>query len=68
MKVDYSEAIAAFDHKLIDLMKIYEYRRSRSFLDLGPMAFIDEDLTCFFQKPQAHFKPKFECKLVDTSL
>ena len=46
-KVDYSEIVAACDLKLIDLMKICEYLRSRSFLDLGPMSFIDEDLTCF---------------------
>ena len=30
-KVDYSETIAACDLKLIDLMKIREYRRSMSF-------------------------------------
>ena len=48
-KVDYSESIAACDLKLIDLMKLCEYMywRSRSFLDLGPMSFIGEDLTCF---------------------
>ena len=34
--VDFSETIAASDLKQIDLMKICEYRRSRSFLDLGP--------------------------------
>ena len=37
-KVDYSETIAACDLKLIDLMKICEYLRSMSFLDLGPMS------------------------------
>ena len=63
-KVDYSETIAACDLKLIDLMKICEYLRSRSFLYLGTMSFIDEDLTCFSQKPLAHFQPNFECKLV----
>ena len=51
----YFETIAACDLKLIYLMKICEYQRSRSFLDLGPMSFIDEDLTCFSQKPLAHF-------------
>ena len=30
-------------------MKMCEYLRSRSFLDLGPMSFIDEDLTCFLR-------------------
>ena len=34
-KVDFSETIAACDLKLIELMKICEYCRSRSFLDLG---------------------------------
>ena len=34
--VDYSETIAASDLKQMDLMKICEYLRSRSFLDLGP--------------------------------
>ena len=28
------------------------------------MSFIDEDLTFFSQKPQAHLQPKFECKLL----
>ena len=65
-KVDYSETIAACDLKLIDLMKICEYQRSKSFLNLGPMSFIDEDLTFFSQKSQAHFQPNFECKLVGT--
>ena len=42
MAVDFSEAIAASDMKvsrsrhLFEYMKICEYRRSRSFLDLGP--------------------------------
>ena len=27
------------------------------------MSFIDEDLTCFSQKPLAYFQPNFECKL-----
>ena len=40
--VDFSETIAASDLKicrsthLIDYMKVCEYKRSRSFLDLGP--------------------------------
>ena len=66
-KVDYSETIAACNLKLIDFMKICEYRRSMSFLDLGPMSFIYEDFTFFSQKSLAHFQPNFECKLVDTS-
>ena len=42
--VDFSETIAASDLKvsrsrhLIEYMKICEYLRSRSFLDLGPMS------------------------------
>ena len=34
--VDFSETIAASDLKQMDSMKICEYWRSRSFLDLGP--------------------------------
>ena len=34
--MDFSETIAACDMKLIELMKICEYRGSKSFLDLGP--------------------------------
>ena len=43
--VDFSESIAACDLKvgrcrqLIKLMKLCEYCRSRSFLDLGPKSF-----------------------------
>ena len=32
----------------------------KSFIDLGPMSFIDKDLTFFSQKPLAHFQPNFE--------
>ena len=67
-KVDFSENIAACDLKLIDLMKKCAYLWSRSFLDLGPMSFTYENLTCYYQKPLAHFQPNFECKLVSTSL
>ena len=42
-EVDYSGTITVCDRKLIDLMKTCEYCRSRSFLDLGPMSFIDKD-------------------------
>ena len=72
-KMDVSETTAACDLKLIDLMKICEYLRSMSFLelgprnDLGPMSFTDEDLTCIFQKPVAHFQLNFECKIVGIS-
>ena len=46
--VDFSETIAASDLKQMDLMKICEYGRSRSFLDLGPRS-------CTYKK----FKPDF---------
>ena len=65
--MDFSETNVASDLKLIDLMKICEYLTSRSFLDLGPMSFTYENLTCFSQKPLTHFQPNFECKLVSTS-
>ena len=42
-KVDYSEFIAACDRKLTDLMKICDYLRSMSFIDLGPMLFTFEN-------------------------
>ena len=57
--VDVSETTAAFDLKLIDLMMKSEYLRSRSFLDLGPMSFTDEDLTCFFSETTGPFSTKF---------
>ena len=41
-KVDFSETIAACDLKLIELMTIFEYGRSMSFLDLGPRSFTYE--------------------------
>ena len=62
-EVDYSGTITVCDRKLIDLMKTCEYCRSRSFLDLGPMSFIDKDLTFFSQKPLAFFQPNFKCSL-----
>ena len=41
-KLDFSETFAACDLKLIELMKIGKYLRSRSFLDLGPRSFTCE--------------------------
>ena len=47
--MDFSESIAACDLKdgtcrqLIKLMKVSEYWRSRSFLDLGPRSFTFEN-------------------------
>ena len=55
-KVDFSETIADCDLKvcrcreLIEFMKVCEYSRSRSFLDLGPRSFTYEH-----QKPLDHF-------------
>ena len=47
--MDYSETIAACDLKLFDLMKICEYLRSRSFLDIDLMSFIHEDYLSFLR-------------------
>ena len=61
-KVDVSETIAACDpkpgrcRKLIDLMKICEYFRSMTFLDLCQRSFTYEINTCFSQKPLGHFQ------------
>ena len=47
--VDFSEMIAACDLKdgrcrqLIELMKVYEYSRSRAFLDFGSRSFTYEN-------------------------
>ena len=47
--VDFSKTIAACDLKvgrcrqLIEFMKVREYLRSRSFLDLGPRPFMYEN-------------------------
>ena len=47
--VDFSETIAACDQKngrcrqLIEFMKVCEYLRSMSFLDLGPRPFMNEN-------------------------
>ena len=52
--VDFSETIAACDLKvgryrqLIEFMKLCEYSRSRSFLDLGPRLFTQENLILTF--------------------
>ena len=63
--MDFSETIAACDLKacrfrqVIELMKVYDFWRSMSFLDLGPRSFTNEIKTCFFQL--GHFyAPNFE--------
>ena len=54
--VDFSEAIAASDMKvsrsrhLIEYMKICEYLRSRSFLDLGPRSCTYENSNWIFSE------------------
>ena len=54
--VDFSETIAASDLKvsrrrhLIEFMKICEYRRSRSFLDLGPRLCTYKNLNWIFSE------------------
>ena len=54
--VDFSETIAASDLKvgrckqLIELMKVCEYSRSRSSLDLGPRSFTYENLNLLFSE------------------
>ena len=65
MAVDFSEAIAASNMKvsrsrhLIEYMKIYEYRRPRSFLDLGPRSCIYKNKTGFSQKLLCRSEPNF---------
>ena len=52
--VHFSETIAACDLKvgrriqLIEFMKVCEYRRSMSYLDLGPMPYTYENLDGMF--------------------
>ena len=54
--VDFSETIAASDLKvsrsrhLIEYMKICEYRKSWSFLDLGPISCTYENLNWIFSE------------------
>ena len=54
--VDFSETIAASDLKvsksrhLIEYMKVYEYCRSRSFLDLGPRLCTYKNLNTIFSE------------------
>ena len=42
-KVDFSNTIATGDKKLIELMKVCEYCRSRSSFDLGKRSFTYEN-------------------------
>ena len=47
--VEFSDSIAAIDLNLIELMKICEYVRVRSFLGLGPMSFTYENKLAFLR-------------------
>ena len=58
------ETIAASDLKfgrckqLIELMKVFEYYRRRSFPDLGPRSLIYENLTLLFSETTRPFSTK----------
>ena len=60
-KVDFSESYEACDLKdgiykqLIQLMKVFKYLRSRSFLELAQGHLHMKIETCFSQKPLGHF-------------
>ena len=43
-------------------MKLHEYSRSRSFLDLGPRSFRYESLNLFFSEATGPFVTKFHMK------
>ena len=76
--VDFSETIAASGLKvgrsryLIEFIKVCEYCRSMSFLDLGHFLTLAQGhlnlkiKTCFSQIPLGHFEPNFVCKLSGT--
>ena len=63
--VDFSETIAACDLKvgrrrqLIEFMKVCEYSRSMSFLDLGPRSFTYENENLLFSETTWPFLTKF---------
>ena len=63
--VDFSETTAANDLKvdssrhLIKLMKVCEYLRSRSFLDLGPRSYIYKNSNWIFSETTVPFLTKF---------
>ena len=63
--VDFSETIASLDLKvgrhrqLMKLMKICDYSRSRSFLDLDPRLFTYENSTLLFSETIGPFSTKF---------
>ena len=63
--MDFSETVAVFDLKvgrcrqLIEFMKVYEYSRSRSSLDLGPRSFTYENENLLFSETIGPFLIKF---------
>ena len=63
--VDFSEPIAASDLKvsrsrhLIKYKKIFEYRRSRSFLDLGPRSCTYKNSNPIFSETTVPISTKF---------
>ena len=63
--VNFSEIIEACDLKvgryrqLNDFMKVCEYWRSRSFLDLGPGSCTYKNSNLIFQKLLSHSEPNF---------
>ena len=63
--VDISETVAACDLKvarcrrLIEFMKVCEYSRSRSFLDLGPRSFTLKLKLAFLRNHMAIFNQIF---------
>ena len=63
--VYFSETIAAcvlkdgICRQLIEFMKVYEYGRSRSFLDLRPRPFMYENKNMLFSETTSAFLTKF---------
>ena len=63
--VDFSETIAASELKgrmirhLIESMKICEYRKSRSFLDLGPMLYTYKNSNWIFSETTVPIYTRF---------
>ena len=59
--VDFAETVESCDLKvgryrqLIDFMKVCEYRRSRSFLDLGPRSFTYKNSNQIFSETTVPF-------------
>ena len=52
--------------QLIQLMKVCEYSRSRSFFDLATRSYTYENLKLAFLRNHWAILPNFECKLFGT--